>query len=60
MLVNVPDVPVTVTVAVPSVAEPLAVSVKVLDAVAGLELNDALTPGGRPETDKLTLPPKPF
>jgi len=26
----------------------------------GLGLNDALTPLGRPETDKLTLPLKPF
>jgi hypothetical protein len=60
MLVNVPDVPVTVTVAVPSVAVPLAVSVRVLDVVAGLALSDAVTPVGRPETDKLTLPPKPF
>ena len=58
--VNVPDVPVTVTVAVPSVAEPLAVSVRVLDVVVGLALSVALTPVGRPDTDKLTLPPKPF
>lgn len=60
MPVNVPDVPVTVTVLVPTVAEPIAVSVRVLDAVAGLALSEALTPVGRPDTDKLTLPPKPF
>jgi hypothetical protein len=58
--VKVPDVPVMVAVTVPMVAALLAASVIVLVAVAGLGLNDAVTPLGRPETDKLTLPPKPF
>jgi hypothetical protein len=39
---------------------PLAVSVSVLVAVAGLGLNDAVTPPGRPDADRLTLPLKPF
>ena len=54
-----PDVPETVTVAVPVVAVLLAVSVNVLVAVAGLGLKAAVTPFGRPEVDKLTLPLKP-
>jgi hypothetical protein len=49
-----------VTVAVPVVAVLLAVSVSVLVVVAGFELNDAITPLGRPEADKLTLPLNPF
>lgn len=58
--VNVPDAPVMVTVTVPTAAEPLAASVNVLVAVAGLGLNDAVTPLGSPDADKLTLPLKPF
>jgi hypothetical protein len=58
--VKLPDVPVMVTVTVPVVAVPLAVSVKVLVAVAGFGLKDAVTPLGKPEADKLTLPLKPF
>jgi hypothetical protein len=61
--VKLPDVPMMVTVTVPVVAVPLAVSVNVLLLVAevvGLELNAAVTPLGRPEADKLTLPRKPF
>ena len=57
---KMPDAPVTVTVTVPVVAVLLAVSVSVLVAVAGFGLNDAVTPLGRPDADKLTLPPKPF
>lgn len=54
------DVPVTVTATVPVVAVPLAVSVKVLVLVVLLGLNDAVTPLGKPEADRLTLPLKPF
>jgi hypothetical protein len=54
-----PDEPVMVTVAVPVVAVPLAVSVRVLVPVVLAGLNDALTPVGRPDADKLTLPLKP-
>lgn len=58
--VKLPDVPVTVTVAVPAVAVLLAVRVSVLEPVAGFGLNDALTPPGRPEADKVTPLLKPF
>jgi len=57
---KLPDVPVIVTVAVPVVAALLAVSVSVLAVVELLGLNVAVTPPGRPEADKLTLPLKPF
>jgi hypothetical protein len=60
VLVKLPDVPVMVIVTVPVVAVPLAVSVKVLLLVVLLGLNDAVTPLGRPDADKLTLPLKPF
>ena len=49
-----------VTVEVPIAAALLAVSVKALVAVAGFGLRAAVTPLGRPEADKLTLPVKPF
>ncbi len=58
--VKLPEVPVMVTVTAPVVAVLLAVSVKVLVAVAGFGLKDAVTPLGKPEADKLTLPLKPF
>jgi len=51
---------VTVTVAVPVVAVLLAVSVRVLVPVVLAGLNDAVTPLGNPEADKLTLPVKPL
>jgi len=51
---------VIVTVTVPVVAVPLAASVNVLVAVVGLGLNDAVTPLGKPDADKLTLPLKPL
>jgi hypothetical protein len=50
----VPDVPVIVTVDVPAVAVLLAVSVNVVLA------NVAVTPVGRPEADKATVPVKPL
>jgi hypothetical protein len=58
--VKLPDVPVMLTGTVPVVAVLLAVSVNVLVAVAGFGLNDAVTPLGRPDADKLTAPLKPF
>jgi hypothetical protein len=57
---SVPEVPVIVTVDIPVVAALLAVNVKVLVAAAGFVLNDAVTPLGRPDAAKLTLPVKPF
>ena len=58
--VKLPELPVMVALAVPVLAVPLAVRVKVLVAVAGFGLKDAVTPLGKPEADKLTLPLKPF
>jgi hypothetical protein len=49
-----------VTVAVPVEAVLLAASVKVLAPVVGLGLNEGVTPLGKPEVDRLTLPLKPF
>jgi hypothetical protein len=57
--VKLPEVPVTVTIEEPIVAESVAVRVKVLVPVAGLGLNDAVTPLGNPDvTAKFTLPAK--
>jgi hypothetical protein len=55
-----PEVPVTVTVAVPVAAVLLAVNVRTLEEVAGFGLNDAVTPLGKPEAEKVTLPANPF
>ncbi len=60
VLVRPPDIPVTVTVTVPVTAALPAVSVNVLVLVVLLGLNDAVTPLGRPDADKLTLALKPF
>jgi hypothetical protein len=60
VFVRLPEVPVIVTVTVPVLAVPLAASVTVLVPVAGLGLNDAVTPLGKPDADKLTLPLKPL
>jgi hypothetical protein len=59
-LVNMPEVPVMVTLAVPTVAVLVAVNVNVLVLVALAGLKEAVTPLGRPDADKLTLPLKPF
>jgi hypothetical protein len=58
--VKLPEVPVMITVTVPVAAVPLAVSVNVLVVVVLVGLKEAVTPLGRPEADKLTLPLKPF
>jgi hypothetical protein len=55
-----PLIPLMVTVKVPVVAEALAVNVAVLVVVVLPGLNDAVTPAGKPDADKLTLPLKPF
>ena len=60
MFVKPPEVPVTVTAVVPVVAALLAVSVKVLVFAVLLGLNDAVTPLGNPDAERLTLPAKPF
>ena len=58
--VKVSDPPVMVSVTVPVVAALLAVRVNVLVEVAGFGLNEAVTPAGRPEAERLTLPAKPL
>jgi hypothetical protein len=58
--VRLPDTPVMVTVTVPVAAVALAVNVNVLVEVVGFVLNPAVTPLGRPEALKVTLPVKPF
>lgn len=57
---RLPDVPVMVTVVVPRVAEPLAVSVSVLVEVAGFGLNTAVTPVGKGAAPRVTLPLNPL
>ena len=44
----------------PRLAELLAVNVNVLFPVVGFGANDAVTPLGKPETDRFTLPVKPY
>jgi hypothetical protein len=56
----VPELPVIVTVEVPVAAVALAVSVKELVVVADAGLKDAVTPLGKPDADKLTLPLNPL
>lgn len=58
--VIVPEVPVIVTVDVPIAAVELAVRVSVVVVVPGFGLKPAVTPLGRPEALKVTLPLKPF
>lgn len=60
VFVRLPDLPVIVTVTAPVVAVLLAVSVSVLVVVVVDGLNDAVTPLGKPDADKPTLPLKPF
>jgi len=60
VLVKLLDEPVMVTVNFPVAAVLPAVSVSVLVLVVLAGLNDAVTPLGKPDADKLTLPLKPF
>ena len=59
-LTRLPDVPVTVTVDCPMVAALLAVNVSVLLPVVGFGVKDAVTPLGRPDTARVTLPANPY
>lgn len=52
--------PVIVRLYCPGAAELLVVSVNVLYVVAGFGDHDAVTPLGRPETDRFTLPLNPY
>jgi hypothetical protein len=58
--VKLPDTPWMVTVTVPVAAEPLADRVSKLVEVVGFVPNPAVTPLGRPEADKVTLPLNPL
>jgi hypothetical protein len=58
--VREPEIPVTVTVAVPVAAVALAVKVSTLVVVVVVGLKAAVTPLGRPEADRVTLPVNPF
>jgi hypothetical protein len=57
--VRLPEVPVIVTVDVPVVAVELAVSVSTLVPVVGFVPNAAVTPLGRPDAARVTLPLNP-
>jgi hypothetical protein len=59
-LVILPDVPVTVNDVVPGEAVLDAVSVSVLEPVAGFGEKEAVTPLGSPEALRFTLPIKPY
>jgi hypothetical protein len=58
--VNFPDVPVIVTLVVPSGAALVAVKVRTEFPEVGFGEMLALTPLGRPETARLTTPTKPY
>jgi hypothetical protein len=57
--VKLPETPVIVIVAAPVVAVPPAVNVTTLVPVVGLVANAAVTPLGKPEADRVTLPVNP-
>jgi len=52
---RLPDTPLTVMVVVPTAAALLTFRVSMLEPVVTLGLNEAVTPFGRAEADKLTL-----
>ena len=60
LAVRLPEVPLMVTVAAPVAAVLLAVRVSTLLPVVGLVAKAALTPLGRPEAARVTLPANPF
>ena len=57
---RIPEVPLMVTVEVPVLAVPLAVSVSTLLPVVGFVPNAAVTPLGNPDAARVTLPLNPF
>jgi hypothetical protein len=57
---RLPDLPLTLTLKVPVVAELLTVNVNVVLDVEGFGLKAAVTPVGRLDPEKVTLPLKPF
>ena len=60
LLLRVPEVPVTLTLNTPVAALAFAEKVTWLVLVAGLVPNVALTPLGKPDAVKFTLPLNPF
>ena len=58
--VRLPEMPVMVSVPLPTLAVLLAVRVNVLIPVVEAGENEALTPLGRPERERFTLPVKPY
>ncbi len=60
LALRLPDVPVTVKLVLPTNAELLALNVSTLYPLAGLGDKEAVTPLGRPETERFTLPVKPY
>src|SRR3977135_543272 len=59
VLLKLPELPMTVTVTVPEATVLLAVRVGGLVVKALFGANEPVTPLGRPDADKLTLPEKP-
>src|SRR5208282_278262 len=59
VFVKLPDTPSMFTLVVPRAAVALAVKINVLLEDVGFGLKVAVTPLGRPEADKVTLPEKP-
>lgn len=55
-----PDVPVTLNAVVPIAAVLSAKRVSMLFVVVPGGLKEAVTPGGKPEAERTTLPAKPF
>ena len=55
-----PETPVTVMLYCPGATELLTANVSVLLPVVGFGEKDPVTPDGRPETARLTLPENPF
>ena len=60
LLLRVPEKPVTVTMTVPVAAVPLPDRVSRLVVLAGFVPKTALTPLGKPDAVKFTLPLNPF
>ena len=57
---RLPDVPVTVTLYCPMLAELLAIRVMLLLPVIGFGAKDEITPLGKPDTERVTLPVNPY
>ena len=58
--VSVPDVPVMVMLYCPRLTELVAANVIMLVPVVGFGANDAVTPLGKPDAERVTLPVNPY